>query len=83
MQAAAICQALLEGGYLEYLSDPCHFIDGYSLYKLGTLSSPEQIQTFEIPHHDEPSWVQQINQESSATGVICFQYVDHKSQYCF
>lgn len=52
---------------MECLSDPCHFIDGFSLYKLGTLTSPEEIQTFQMPQHDEPSWVQQ---ESSATGVV-------------
>lgn len=68
IQAAAICQALLEGGYIEHVSDPFHFIDGNALYKLGSVSSPEQVPSFSMPHQEEPSWVEQIPQESSATG---------------
>ncbi|RZB49897.1 1-phosphatidylinositol 3-phosphate 5-kinase [Asbolus verrucosus] len=70
IQAAAICQALLEGGYIECVSDPCSFVDGYALYKPGHFISPEISAShsyFDAPHQEEPIWVQQIPQESSTT----------------
>lgn len=73
IQASAICQALLEGGYIICLSDPCSFIDGYAVYKLGSLTTPEQVCNFEVANQDEPSWVQQIpQQEPSTTGNVNF-----------
>lgn len=73
VQASAICQALLEGGYIICLSDPCSFIDGYAVYKPGSLTAPEQVCNFEVAHQDEPSWVQQIpQQEPSTTGRKIF-----------
>ncbi|KAF5269883.1 hypothetical protein FQR65_LT05681 [Abscondita terminalis] len=69
VQAVAICQALLEGAYIECLSEPCSFIDGYALYKLGFISAEPLIEsdTHNLPNQDEPSWVQQIPQELSNT----------------
>lgn len=70
VQAAAIGQALLEGGYIECLSEPSLFVDGYAVYKMGFISADllQQTTLFEVPGHDEPVWVQQISQESSTTG---------------
>lgn len=71
IQASAICQALLAGGYIKNTGDTASFIDGYSFYKKGVISSqelPKNVQNFDIPSQEEPSWVQQIPQESSATG---------------
>ncbi|XP_017776695.1 PREDICTED: 1-phosphatidylinositol 3-phosphate 5-kinase [Nicrophorus vespilloides] len=68
IQASALCQALLDGGYMVCISEPCTFIDGMSLYKLGVVSSPEVIQseqTFEATNQDEPSWVQYVPHETS------------------
>ncbi|XP_030762817.1 1-phosphatidylinositol 3-phosphate 5-kinase [Sitophilus oryzae] len=70
IQAAALCQALLEGGYIESFSEPSIFTDGYVRYKKGNLFSPSPVQispNFEVPIQDEPSWVQQISHESSNT----------------
>lgn len=70
VQAAAISQALLEGGYIECVSDPCSFVDGYALYKPGVFLTPEVLANhnyIETPNQEEPSWVQQIPQESSTT----------------
>ncbi|EFA00380.1 1-phosphatidylinositol 3-phosphate 5-kinase [Tribolium castaneum] len=69
VQAAAISQALLEGGYIECVSDPCSFVDGYALYKPGIFVTPEVLNHnyFEVPNQEEPIWVQQIPQESSTT----------------
>ncbi|KAK9746951.1 FYVE zinc finger [Popillia japonica] len=66
VQAAAICQALLEGGYIECVSDPCSFVDGYALYKPGSVSTLEPLQNLsENSSQDEPTWVQFVSQESS------------------
>lgn len=54
------------------MGDSSTFIDGYSFYKKGIILSPEvtkNIQNFDMPIHEEPSWVQQIPLESSATGI--------------
>nr|CAI5827442.1 unnamed protein product [Callosobruchus analis] len=69
VQASAICQALLEGGYIESLSEPQAFIDGNVFYKKGVVLSPEipKLSAFDLPYQEEPSWVQQIPQESSTT----------------
>nr|XP_023014888.1 1-phosphatidylinositol 3-phosphate 5-kinase isoform X1 [Leptinotarsa decemlineata]XP_023014889.1 1-phosphatidylinositol 3-phosphate 5-kinase isoform X1 [Leptinotarsa decemlineata] len=70
IQASAICQALLEGGFIESFSDPQTFVDGYSFYSKGVASSPELPRSnlnFDVPFHEEPHWVQQIPQESSTT----------------
>lgn len=60
----------MEGGYIECLSEPSSFVDGYAVYKMGFISTdpPQQPTLFEVPSHDEPMWVQQISQESSTTG---------------
>ncbi|CAH1970908.1 unnamed protein product [Acanthoscelides obtectus] len=69
VQASAICQALLEGGYIESLSEPQAFIDGNVIYRKGVVLSPEipKLSALEPPYQEEPSWVQQIPQESSTT----------------
>ncbi|XP_072386330.1 1-phosphatidylinositol 3-phosphate 5-kinase [Diabrotica undecimpunctata] len=70
VQASAICQALLEGGYIESLSEPMVFIDGYAFYHKKLFSYPELPPSglnFDVPYHDEPQWVQQIPHESSTT----------------
>ncbi|KAK5642357.1 hypothetical protein RI129_008524 [Pyrocoelia pectoralis] len=69
VQAVAICQALLEGAYIECISEQCCFIDGYALYKLGLVSNDPSLDmhAFDIPNQDEPSWIQQIPQELSST----------------
>ncbi|KAJ8957069.1 hypothetical protein NQ318_007282 [Aromia moschata] len=69
VQAAAICRALLEGGYIESVSEPLSFVDGYAFYRRGVISSnlPQPSRSFDIPSQEEPSWVQQIPQESSTT----------------
>ncbi|CAH1099797.1 unnamed protein product [Psylliodes chrysocephalus] len=70
VQASAICQALLEGGYIESLSDPAMFIDGYAFYHKKLTSYPElplSGSNFDVPYHEEPHWVQQIPHESSTT----------------
>ncbi|XP_044763369.1 1-phosphatidylinositol 3-phosphate 5-kinase [Coccinella septempunctata] len=68
IQANAICQALLEGNYIECLSETNSFVDSYVLYKLGTLTSldcPPPTNIYDIPIQEEPMWVQQIIQESN------------------
>ncbi|GJQ83295.1 putative translation initiation factor IF-2, N-terminal region [Trypoxylus dichotomus] len=66
IQAAAICQALLEGGYIECVSDPCSFVDGYALYKPGTVNILEPLQNLsENSSQDEPTWVQFVSQETN------------------
>lgn len=71
VQASAICQALLEGGYIENISEPASFIDGYAFYKRGSLMTlPQPEKSIEISSQEEPSWVQQIPQESSMTGTL-------------
>lgn len=71
VQASAICQALLEGGYIESVTDTIEFLDGFSIYKPGVISSPEPApnnrMTFDVSHQDEPSWVQEVPQELSTT----------------
>ncbi|KAL3284887.1 hypothetical protein HHI36_019023 [Cryptolaemus montrouzieri] len=70
IQAIAICQALLEGNYIECISDATSFIDGYVLYKFGDVGSPDTpppVNIYDIPTQEEPVWVQQILQESSNT----------------
>lgn len=70
IQASAICQALLEGGYIESVSDPTSFIDGYAYYHKKLVSYPELTTSganFDVPYTDEPHWVQQIPHESSTT----------------
>ncbi|KAK4877008.1 hypothetical protein RN001_009514 [Aquatica leii] len=69
VQAVAICQALLEGAYLECLSEPCSFVDGYALYKLAFIPTDPIVDSdiCNLPNQDEPSWVQQIPQELSNT----------------
>ncbi|XP_018563541.1 putative 1-phosphatidylinositol 3-phosphate 5-kinase [Anoplophora glabripennis] len=68
VQASAICQALLEGGYIENASETASFIDGYAFYKRGSLMTlPQPEKRIEISSQEEPSWVQQIPQESSMT----------------
>ncbi|XP_056640270.1 1-phosphatidylinositol 3-phosphate 5-kinase [Diorhabda sublineata] len=70
IQASAICQALLEGGYIESVSDPTAFIDGYAYYYKKLISYPELSTpgtNFDVPYTDEPHWVQQIPHESSTT----------------
>lgn len=69
VQASAICQALLDGGYLESLSESETFIDGYAFYKPGVVLSPEPItetEPEEAVNPDEPSWIQNIPQESTS-----------------
>lgn len=71
VQAAAICQALLEGGYIECVTDSIDFVDGYVLYKPGIITSPEIPQSntsFEGSNPEEPSWIQNVPHESSTTG---------------
>lgn len=73
MQAAAICQALVDGGYIESITEPYTFIDGYSLYRPGVVSSPEIVQNkneFDNPTLEEPSWMQSVPQESTANGIL-------------
>ncbi|XP_045464624.1 1-phosphatidylinositol 3-phosphate 5-kinase [Harmonia axyridis] len=68
IQANAICQALLEGNYIECLSETTSFVDSYVLYKLGKVSSPDSpppSNIYDIPTQEEPMWVQQIIQESN------------------
>ncbi|XP_025836877.1 1-phosphatidylinositol 3-phosphate 5-kinase isoform X2 [Agrilus planipennis] len=70
IQASALCQALLDGGYIECVSDTMSFVDGYALYRpcftLEIDDSPN-LPPVEIPIQDEPIWMQQIPQDSSAT----------------
>ncbi|KAF5299848.1 hypothetical protein FQA39_LY11385 [Lamprigera yunnana] len=72
VQAVAICLALLEGAYIECLSEPCSFVDGYALYKLGFVLSDPILEpdTSDLPNPDEPSWVQQIPQELESNTEI-------------
>jgi hypothetical protein len=80
VQAAAISQALLEGGYIECVSDPCSFVDGYALYKPGSFVTPEISAShnyFETPNQEEPMWVQQVPHESSTTGISTNFLVHH------
>lgn len=68
IQANAICQALLEGNYIECLSETTTFIDSYVLYRLGKLPSPDcppPSNVYDIPTQEEPMWVQQIIQDSN------------------
>ncbi|KAF7268563.1 hypothetical protein GWI33_018316 [Rhynchophorus ferrugineus] len=70
VQAAALCQALLEGGYIDSFLEPNSFVDGHIRYRKGNLFCPTPVQvspSFEVPVPEEPSWVQQIPQESSNT----------------
>ncbi|KAG5896372.1 hypothetical protein JTB14_005849 [Gonioctena quinquepunctata] len=70
IQASAICQALLDGGFIESFSDTNTFIEGNILYSKGVASSPDLPKSslnFYVPYHEEPHWVQQIPQESSTT----------------
>ncbi|CAH0546520.1 unnamed protein product [Brassicogethes aeneus] len=70
IQASTISQALLEGGYIECISEHCTFLDGYALYKYGNLLSLnvlDKINNLIAPFQDEPIWVQQIPHESSTT----------------
>lgn len=71
VQAAAICQALVDGGYIESLTEPFTFIDGYSLYRPGTVSVLEETSgksdDFESTNLEEPSWIQSVPQESSSS----------------
>ncbi|CAH1155707.1 unnamed protein product [Phaedon cochleariae] len=70
IQASALCQALLEGGYIESVSEPQTFVDGYAFYSKGNIRSMQSSRTslnFDVPFHEEPHWVQQIPQESSTT----------------
>lgn len=63
---------MVDGGYIECLTEPYAFVDGYAIYKPGVVSSPEPIQTrneFENPNPDEPSWIQYVPQESSTIGI--------------
>lgn len=68
VQASAICQALLEGGYIECISDPSSFVDGYALYK-PILTSPfdDESSTVNDFFEDDPVWVQQIPLQDSST----------------
>ncbi|KAK9877229.1 hypothetical protein WA026_016976 [Henosepilachna vigintioctopunctata] len=70
IQAVAICQALLEGSYIECITEATSFIDGYVLYKfcdITTLKMPTPASIYEIQTQEEPVWVQQMMQESSNT----------------
>uniref|UniRef100_A0A1Y1N0Y2 1-phosphatidylinositol-3-phosphate 5-kinase n=1 Tax=Photinus pyralis TaxID=7054 RepID=A0A1Y1N0Y2_PHOPY len=69
VQAVAICQALLEGAYIDCVSEPSCFTDGYALYKLGILPNepPVDMHTCDLPNQDEPIWTRQVPQELSST----------------
>lgn len=72
-QAASLCQALLEAGFIKCLTDNQSepFCDGDFLYRPQLPPFPEVPQTenenFEVKPQDEPSWMQQIPHESSTT----------------
>ncbi|XP_047111766.1 1-phosphatidylinositol 3-phosphate 5-kinase [Schistocerca piceifrons] len=73
-QATAIGQALIEGNFLECVSEQ-YFIDGYALYR--HLKQEEKYQQQKINEEEigdtvhvdsqEPLWVKQIPQQDSAT----------------
>lgn len=70
VQAAALSQALLEGSYIESFIEPCTFVDGSVRYRKGNLFSSNLTQlspNFEVAAQEEPSWVQQVPNESSNT----------------
>ncbi|XP_060534616.1 1-phosphatidylinositol 3-phosphate 5-kinase [Cylas formicarius] len=59
VQAVAICQALLDGGYVECLAEPSPFVDGDARYRKGAGTQ----RPF------EPSWVKQIPHEGASPGL--------------
>uniref|UniRef100_A0AAR5PNH8 1-phosphatidylinositol-3-phosphate 5-kinase n=1 Tax=Dendroctonus ponderosae TaxID=77166 RepID=A0AAR5PNH8_DENPD len=70
VQAAALSQALLEGGYIESFSEPIVFTDGYVRYRKGNLFSTNFTRlspNYEAPPQEEPNWVQQIPHELGNT----------------
>ncbi|CAG9857457.1 unnamed protein product [Phyllotreta striolata] len=70
VQASAMCQALLEAGYIESLSDPTNFIDGYAFYRKKLINYPELSSSgtdFDVQYSEEPHWVQQIPHDSNIT----------------
>lgn len=75
MQAAALSQALLDGGYIESFSEPIVFTDGYVRYRKGNLFSTNFTRlsaNYEVPTQEEPNWVQQIPHEPGNTGTTSF-----------
>ncbi|XP_067015555.2 1-phosphatidylinositol 3-phosphate 5-kinase [Anabrus simplex] len=64
IQATAIGQALIEGGFLECITDHV-FTDAYALYRPQALLSPQQSSEESSLSSQDPLWVKQLPQQDS------------------